>query len=113
MAICGEFRKGKSFFLNFCLRYLYHCRDGPRGSDWLDPSIPLQNSFYSKNNIKTLTKGIHIWPEPFFVRNNVGEEVAVFLVDTQVNFDHQSKLQDNKMITELSTLVSSQQVTNY
>lgn len=110
LAIGGEFRKGKSFFLNFCLRYLYHLKNGGRGNDWLDPSLPIQNRFCYKNQSKTLTKGIHIWPEPFFVQNAAGEEVVVFLMDTQGSFDHESTMDDNKIIMGLSTLISSVQV---
>ena len=51
IAIAGEFRKGKSFLLNFFTRYLRHLRDGAKG-DWLDPAVPLASDFGWKRGTK-------------------------------------------------------------
>ena len=106
LAIGGEYRMGKSFFLNLCLRYLYHRRSGASG-DWLAPDIPLENRFFSKRQSDAVTKGINIWPEPFFVKNAAGEEVAVLLSDAQGNFDDEMGMKDNSIIFGMSTLISS------
>src|SRR5262249_22617483 len=106
LAIGGEYRMGKSFFLNLCLRYLYHQRSGASG-DWLAPEVPLENRFFSKRQSDPVTKGINIWPDPFFVRDAAGEEVAVLLSDAQGNFDGQMDMKDNSIIFGMSTLISS------
>lgn len=106
LAIGSEYRMGKSFFLNLCLRYLYHRRSGTSG-DWLAPDVPLENRFFSKRQSDAVTKGINIWPEPFFVKNAAGEEVAVLLSDAQGNFDDEMGMKDNSIIFGMSTLISS------
>ena len=107
IAIAGEFRKGKSFLLNFFLRYLRFLRDNDGHGDWLDPAVPLANEFSWKRSHKRHTNGIQIWPEPFFVRDKNGEEIVVLLADTQGTFDLQSSAKDNAIIFSFATLVSS------
>lgn len=106
IAIAGEFRKGKSFLLNFFIRYLRHLRDGAKG-DWLDPSVPLVNEFTWKRGTERHTHGVQLWSEPFFVWDDKGEEIVVLLADTQGTFDLQSSTKDNALIFSFATLISS------
>ncbi|KAK8762906.1 hypothetical protein V5799_034483 [Amblyomma americanum] len=59
ISIAGAFRKGKSFILNFFLRYLRNgCKD-----DWLgDPTAPLEG-FHWHRGYESDTKGIWVWHE--------------------------------------------------
>jgi atlastin len=107
--VAGEFRKGKSFILNFFLRYLTHYFGGNNSSmDWLDPDFPLASRFSVKRGSSTHTKGILLWSKPFLVRNpQTGEEIALLLMDTQGSYDDESSLQENAIIFSLSTMLSS------
>ncbi|KAA0203790.1 hypothetical protein HAZT_HAZT008474, partial [Hyalella azteca] len=74
LAVAGAFRKGKSFLLDFLLRYCVN-RDG---EDWLgDPSSPLRG-FKWRQGSKRETTGILVWSKPFLVRRKTGEEVSIY-----------------------------------
>jgi hypothetical protein len=79
---------GKSFLMNFCLRYLKHLDPEANGEwektgdDWLDSDIPF-NGFEFRDGPEANTKGIWLWPEPFVMRDEDEEEVAILLLDCQ------------------------------
>ena len=83
IVIAGPFRKGKSFLMNFLLRYLQHRREHPADFDWLDPSVPLHAGFGWRGGSRAHTRGIWVWPESFLLRDAKGLEVAVLLVDSE------------------------------
>ncbi|KAL0850824.1 hypothetical protein ABMA28_006746 [Loxostege sticticalis] len=111
VSVAGAFRGGKSFLLDFFLRYL-NATDADRNSGaWLgndeDPLVGFNwSTSYERNTI-----GIHIWSRLFPMTLN-GEKVAVMLMDTQGTFDNDSAMRDNTTIFALSTLLSSLQIYN-
>jgi len=113
VSVAGAFRKGKSFLLDFFLRYLTH---GPSSSNssssWLGAPDERLTGFPWKGGSERFTTGILMWNEPFLVKVPSGEEVAVLLMDTQGSFDQQSTVKDCATIFALSTMTSSVQVYN-
>ncbi|GFN99090.1 Atlastin-3, partial [Plakobranchus ocellatus] len=108
VSVAGSFRKGKSFLLDFFLRFL-----SAKGSpEWLgDEEAPLEG-FSWRGGSERDTTGILMWSEPFIVKNRSGEEVVVLLMDTQGAFDSESTVKDCATIFALSTMLSSVQVFN-
>lgn len=108
VSVAGAFRKGKSFLMDFMLRYMYNqARD-----DWLgDPEEPL-TGFSWRGGSERETTGIQIWSEVFLVDKPDSTKVAVLLMDTQGTFDSQSTLRDSATVFALSTMISSMQVYN-
>ncbi|CAG7730627.1 unnamed protein product [Allacma fusca] len=108
VSVAGAFRKGKSFILDFFLRYL---KCGGKG-DWLgSDDVPLEG-FTWRGGAERDTTGILFWSEVFKVITPSGEEIAVLLVDTQGAFDSQSTVRDCATIFALSTMTSSVQIYN-
>ncbi|XP_027763196.1 atlastin-1 [Empidonax traillii] len=108
VSVAGAFRKGKSFLMDFMLRYMYN-KDAV---DWLgDYNEPL-TGFSWRGGSERETTGIQIWSEVFLVDKPDGTKVAVLLMDTQGTFDSQSTLRDSATVFALSTMISSIQVYN-
>ncbi|XP_031799335.1 atlastin-3 isoform X1 [Sarcophilus harrisii] len=111
VSVAGAFRKGKSFFLDFLLRFLYNQkeRDHPQ---WLgDEDEPL-TGFSWRGGSDPETTGIQIWSEIFIMEKPDGKKVAVILMDTQGAFDSHSTVKDCATIFALSTMTSSIQIYN-
>ncbi|XP_041353452.1 atlastin-2-like [Gigantopelta aegis] len=108
VSVAGAFRKGKSFLLDFFLRYLF-----ANGSpDWMgDDDSPLEG-FTWRGGSERDTTGILLWSEPFVWQIPSGEEVAILLMDTQGAFDSESTVRDCATVFALSTMISSVQVYN-
>ncbi|XP_059142147.1 atlastin-1-like isoform X2 [Physella acuta] len=108
VSVAGAFRKGKSFLLDFFLRYLSAGGD----PEWLgDENSPLEG-FSWRGGSDRDTTGILMWSEPFFLKLKDGEEIVVLLMDTQGAFDSESTVKDCATIFALSTMISSVQVFN-
>ncbi|KAL4238639.1 putative RING-H2 finger protein [Mactra antiquata] len=108
VSVAGAFRKGKSFLLDFFLRYL----NADCSPDWLgDDESPLEG-FSWRGGSERETTGILLWSEPFCFTLPNGEEVAVLLMDTQGAFDSESTVRDCATVFALSTMISSVQVYN-
>jgi len=108
VSVAGAFRKGKSFLLNFMLRYLQSGCD----EDWLGPEDGELNGFHWRGGMERDTTGILMWSEIFLVKTPTGREVAVALVDTQGSFDKNSTVRDCATIFALSLMTSSVLVYN-
>lgn len=141
VSIAGAFRKGKSFLLNFMLRYLYanvsisafsnlgslrnifyfqyksvahpdKVVNVTEALNWLgDPNEPLKG-FTWKSGTKRETVGIVFWSDIFLYDAPTGEKIAIYVMDTQGLFDHNSSPTDNIRIFSLSALISSVQMLN-
>ncbi|VDM42203.1 unnamed protein product, partial [Toxocara canis] len=111
ISVAGAFRKGKSFLLNFFLRYLSSSAEVRLNGEWIHAADAL-TGFSWRGGSERETSGIMIWSKPFVVRNAVGDEVAVLLMDTQGAFDSQSTVKDCATIFALSTMLSSLQIYN-
>ena len=114
VSIAGDFRKGKSFLLNFLLRYM--SSKGYKSSTWLqDRDLPLKG-FSWRGGADRDTTGILMWSEPFVVpldnRRGGPKEAAVLLMDTQGAFDSEYTVKDSATVFALSTMTSSIQVFN-
>lgn len=108
VSVADAYRQGKSFLLNFLLKYL---RNNGR-HDWLaDINIPLQGFEWRPGSTRN-TVGILLWNEVFVMTKPGGEKVAVLLMDTQGTFDTETTLKDNTTIFSMSMLTSSVQVYN-
>ncbi|XP_033734970.1 atlastin-2-like [Pecten maximus] len=108
ISVAGAFRKGKSFLLNFFLRYM-NTKGHP---DWLGGEDAPLTGFSWRGGSERETTGILMWNEPFICKIRSGEEVAVLLMDTQGAFDSESTVRDCATVFALSTMLSSVQVFN-
>ncbi|XP_054648458.1 atlastin-3 isoform X1 [Dunckerocampus dactyliophorus] len=108
LSVAGAFRKGKSFLLDFMLRYMH--RKGDR--NWLGQDDEPLTGFSWRGGSEPETTGIQIWSEVFPIQKSDGTEVAVVLMDTQGAFDNQSTVKDCATIFALSTMTSSIQIYN-
>ena len=108
VSIAGDFRKGKSFPLNYLLRYLTN--KGYESQDWLNGrEIPLKG-FSWKAGPERDTTGIVMWSKPFVLPTRTifgSKEVAVLLMDTQGIFDSVFTVKDSFTVFALSTMTSS------
>lgn len=108
VSIAGAFRKGKSFLLDFLLRYL----DSADSEDWLGSSDAPLSGFPWRGGAERDTTGILAWSKLFPATLPTGEKVAVLLMDTQGAFDSFSTVKDCATVFALSTMLSSVQVYN-
>ncbi|XP_059919050.1 atlastin-3, partial [Gadus macrocephalus] len=108
LSVAGAFRKGKSFLLDFMLRYMYRTSD----ENWLGGDEEPLTGFSWRGGSEPETTGIQLWSEVFLVQKSDGTEVAVLLMDTQGAFDNQSTVKDCATIFALSTMTSSMQIYN-
>uniref|UniRef100_A0A671UN18 Atlastin 3 n=1 Tax=Sparus aurata TaxID=8175 RepID=A0A671UN18_SPAAU len=108
LSVAGAFRKGKSFLLDFMLRYMYRKGD----INWLGQDEEPLTGFSWRGGSEPETTGIQLWSEVFPVQKSDGTEVAVVLMDTQGAFDYQSTVKDCATIFALSTMTSSIQIYN-
>ncbi|XP_053304654.1 atlastin-3 [Spea bombifrons] len=111
VSVAGAFRKGKSFLLDFMLRYVYSQKEESTGN-WLGKEDDPLTGFSWKGGSEPDTTGIQIWSEVFTMKKPDGKEVAVVLMDTQGAFDSQSTVKDCATIFALSTMTSSIQIYN-
>uniref|UniRef100_A0A7N6AJQ8 GB1/RHD3-type G domain-containing protein n=1 Tax=Anabas testudineus TaxID=64144 RepID=A0A7N6AJQ8_ANATE len=108
VSVAGTFRKGKSFLLDFMLRYMH----SQNSELWIGGDDEPLTGFTWRGGCERETTGIQIWSEVFVVDKPDGSKVAVLLVDTQGAFDSQSTIKDCATVFALSTMTSSVQVYN-
>ncbi|XP_054655502.1 atlastin-2-like isoform X1 [Dunckerocampus dactyliophorus] len=108
VSVAGAFRKGKSFLLDFMLRYMHN----QQSEEWMGGDDEPLTGFTWRGGCERETTGIQVWSEVFVVDRPDGSKVAVLLVDTQGAFDSQSTIKDCATVFALSTMTSSMQVYN-
>ncbi|XP_042637476.1 atlastin-2 [Orycteropus afer afer] len=108
VSVAGAFRKGKSFLLDFMLRYMYN-KDS---RSWIGGHNEPLTGFTWRGGCERETTGIQVWSEVFVIDRPDGTKVAVLLMDTQGAFDSQSTIKDCATVFALSTMTSSVQVYN-
>ncbi|XP_024299356.1 atlastin-2 isoform X1 [Oncorhynchus tshawytscha] len=108
VSVAGAFRKGKSFLLDFMLRFMYN----QTSCSWLGGHEEPLTGFTWRGGCERETTGILAWSEVFVVDKPDGSKVAVLLIDTQGAFDSQSTIKDCATLFALSTMTSSVQVYN-
>eukprot|EP00730_Choanoeca_flexa_P008316 TRINITY_DN12475_c0_g6_i2.p1 TRINITY_DN12475_c0_g6~~TRINITY_DN12475_c0_g6_i2.p1 ORF type:complete len:607 (+),score=173.16 TRINITY_DN12475_c0_g6_i2:87-1907(+) len=107
VSISGPFRTGKSFMLNFFLRYL---QDEENWS--VQEGDTVESLFHWKHGVTRDTTGIWLWNQPFIRTLPDGRKVALLLVDTQGTFDNKATMNENTRIFALNALISSKQIYN-
>ncbi|KAG7297694.1 hypothetical protein JYU34_018412 [Plutella xylostella] len=113
ISVAGAFRKGKSFLLDFFLRYLHHTYTlGESGGDWLGSEDDPLQGFAWRGGSERETTGLLLWSQPFKATLPSGEKVVILLMDTQGTFDSESTVRDNATVFALSTMLSSTQIYN-
>ncbi|CAH0756655.1 unnamed protein product [Diatraea saccharalis] len=114
VSVAGAFRKGKSFLLDFFLRYMHHKygSGGGGGGDWLGGDEEPLEGFSWRGGSERDTTGILMWSEIFKATLDSGEKVAIILLDTQGAFDSESTVRDCATVFALSTMLSSVQIYN-
>ena len=108
ISVAGAFRKGKSFLLNFLLRYLNNYEK----ENWIGEADESLSGFSWCGGSDRVTTGILMWSKVFQLYLPSGEKVGVVLMDTQGAFDSSSTVKDCATIFALSTMTSSVQVYN-
>ncbi|XP_068152245.1 atlastin [Drosophila tropicalis] len=112
VSVAGAFRKGKSFLLDFFLRYMYSKYVRKDVTDWLgDETEPLAG-FSWRGGSERDTTGILMWSDIFLHDFPNGDKIAIILLDTQGAFDSQSTVRDCATVFALSTMLSSVQIYN-
>ncbi|XP_076818810.1 atlastin-2-like [Clavelina lepadiformis] len=108
ISVAGAFRKGKSFLLNFLLRFLSNYEN----ENWIGDSDESLSGFSWRGGSDRVTTGILMWSEVFQISTPAGLKVAVVLMDTQGAFDSSSTVKDCATVFALSTMTSSVQIYN-
>ncbi|GLD92109.1 hypothetical protein PINS_up000642 [Pythium insidiosum] len=140
VSVVGAFRTGKSFVLDLFLRYLRYgsatrllnttaASDEQDWKKWLYANVDNhdegklegnsnmeqthgEKGFSWRAGRKRNTTGIWMWETPFIRKSQTGEDIAVFLIDTQGMFDSETSQMLTASIFGLSTLLSSYQIYN-
>ncbi|KAL4710857.1 hypothetical protein ACJJTC_012949 [Scirpophaga incertulas] len=112
LSVAGAFRKGKSFLLDFFLRYMHHKYGSGGGGEWLGEEDEPLVGFSWRGGSERDTTGILMWSEIFKATLDDGEKVAIILLDTQGAFDSESTVRDCATVFALSTMLSSVQIYN-
>lgn len=113
VSVAGAFRKGKSFLLDFFLRYMNNKYvKGNNSNNWLGRDDEPLRGFSWRGGSERDTTGILMWSKVFPTTLANGERVAVILMDTQGAFDSQSTVRDCATVFALSTMLSSVQIYN-
>ncbi|KAH9628409.1 hypothetical protein HF086_015939 [Spodoptera exigua] len=112
VSVAGAYRGGKSFILDFFLRYLNAPRSSQVNGEWLGSEDEPLKGFHWRGGGDRDTTGINLWSKPIISTLPNGEKVAVLLMDTQGTFDSETTIGQNSTIFALSTLISSVQIYN-
>lgn len=112
VSIAGAMRRGKSFMLNFFLRYLRAQYVSHDLSNWMGYTSTPLSGFDWRNGMRRVTSGILVWSELFLYNAPNGDKMAIMLMDTQGVFDNESTVSENTTIFAISTMISSLQIFN-
>lgn len=97
--------------LNHFLRYLQvnhlNAQDEGKQREWLTDQEETLSGFSWRGGAKRDTTGILMWSQPFVVKTEDGQEVAIVLMDTQGAFDSEYTVRDSATVFALSTMTSS------
>lgn len=123
ISIVGAFRTGKSFILNFILRFLSDNSnkklDNIDVNEWINnvSIIPgnkknKKNGFKWCNGTESQTMGIWIWEKPIIFNHPTKGNIAIILLDTQGLFDLNTNQKKTIMLFGISALISSHIIFN-
>lgn len=114
VSIAGPLRKGKSFLLNFFLKYLDAQYAKHDISDWLgetNKDTKIQGFKWRSGRFPETT-GIWMWSKVYTHDFQNGDKVAIILLDTQGIYDSTSDIKDSTTMFALSMMLSSVQCYN-
>lgn len=109
ICVAGIFRSGKSFLLNFFLKYLA-CEEA-EAAEWLRELPEDGTGFKWKPGSVRVTTGVGMWSKPF-MRNINGKKTALLLFDTQGTFDNETTMAENVRIFSMASIFSSLLINN-
>ncbi|XP_067418811.1 RING finger protein 112-like [Emydura macquarii macquarii] len=109
ISIIGEKRRGKSFLMNYLLRWL-RSQEASEGS-WMGKEDEPLEGFEWRMDTQGVTKGVWVWSQPFWVPDK-GGKVAVLLIDTEGSMDIERNKETSIKLSALSMLLSSYQILN-
>ncbi|XP_060523821.1 atlastin isoform X2 [Cylas formicarius] len=113
VSVAGAFRHGKSFLLDFFLRYMnVKYVQKQNSSNWIGSEETPLEGFSWRGGSERDTTGILMWSEVFLTELTTGEKVAIILLDTQGTWDSKSTVKECATIFALSTMISSVQIYN-
>ncbi|XP_031634116.1 atlastin-like [Contarinia nasturtii] len=114
VSIAGAYRKGKSFLLNFFIRYLDAQYKKHDVTDWMGENMnnSVVSGFKWRGGKKIETTGIWMWSDVYTHDFDNGDKVAIIVLDTQGIFDGRSNVQDYTQTFALSMMLSSVQCYN-
>lgn len=110
--ICGAVGTGKSFILNFLLRYLKAQYIQHNSTKWLGEKDDPLIGFIWRDDIDPVTQGICIWSEVFLYDSPSGEQYAILLMDTQGIIGSKFTIAQDLTIMAASTKLSSIMIYN-
>ncbi|MEN2495879.1 MAG: putative RING-H2 finger protein [Marteilia pararefringens] len=110
VAICGAFRKGKSFMMSIMLKYISQKYGPDNHFEWNDSDT--LSGFDFKSGSERTTSGVSMWSKPFIITRNDNRKVALLLMDTQGLFDSNTSIRECSSIFALTTLTSSKIIYN-
>ncbi|KAG5673109.1 hypothetical protein PVAND_003183 [Polypedilum vanderplanki] len=114
LSIVGAFRRGKSFFLDYCLRFLYanyasikNPSNLINADNWIGAAETPLEGFTWRSGTQRDTTGIIFWSDVFLTGDR-----AILIVDSQGLFDNETSTADNSKIFSLVTLMTSIEILN-
>ncbi|XP_070508822.1 atlastin-1-like [Chironomus tepperi] len=119
-AIVGSYRRGKSFFMDYCLRFMYanyrsiNFPSNPldNKSNWIGNADDPLKGFSWRSGTSRDTTGITFWSDVFLYDPPNDDPMAILLVDSQGLFDPETSTEENMKILSLATLFSSTLILN-
>ena len=104
--IAGPTRSGKSFLFSLLREFLKTSDDGVNSEQWSRNAEKVKKIFQSRIGQNPCTDGIYILKEPFTIPSKKGK-IALFLMDTQGIFDHNTSERNQTFLGTFSFLLSS------
>ena len=112
ISVVGAQRTGKSFLLNWLLRYLLRDRDAT-AVDWVTATAGLEGGFDSRSGTERVTEGVLVYPEAFKVKLPDSDQmVSVLLLDTQGCFDGRTSSTTTSLLFAIVALLSDRIIYN-
>ncbi|ELW63970.1 Atlastin-2 [Tupaia chinensis] len=106
VSVAGAFRKGKSFLLDFMLRYMYN-KDS---QSWIGGNNEPLTGFTWRGGCERETTGIQVWNEVFVIDRPNGTKTLMFLIrDWSYPYEHSYGLEGGKQFLEKRLQVKQNQ----